>query len=329
MKRALILAFAIVLAAAFYGCGQPSQQTQEKWTVTFVDDDGSVIETAETSPSSTGSTVYCPLDVKKEGYILAGWETDAPEDKARVKETTQGGSYLATVFADGVTVKAIWRPAKTFTVTFTDGDGNVLETAKVVEGETAESPAIPTKDGLIFAGWDTSTFGITEDKTINATWNAAWTVTFTDGEGNNLSTETVENGKAAKAPSTPKRDGYDFSGWDTDFSNVTNNMTVNAVWKIKPTAGMNNALRSAKSYLNTMPFSYTGLIQQLEYEKYSHDEAVYAADNCGADWNEQAAKSAKSYLKTMPFSRDGLIDQLQYEGFTYDQAVYGVDKTGL
>lgn len=43
-----------------------------------------------------------------------------------------------------------------------------------------------------------------------------------------------------------------------------------------------------------MPFSYTGLIEQLEYEQYSHDDAVYAADNCGADWNEQAAKKHKA-----------------------------------
>ncbi len=86
---------------------------------------------------------------------------------------------------------------------------------------------------------------------------------------------------------------------------------------------------TALSYLKTMPFSYTGLIKQLEYEKYSHEEAVYAADNCGADWNEQAVKQAKSYLSFMSFSRGGLIDQLIYEGFTPEQATYGADKMGL
>ena len=45
-----------------------------------------------------------------------------------------------------------------------------------------------------------------------------------------------------------------------------------------------------------MAFSYSGLVEQLEFEQYSHDDAVYAADNCGADWNKQAAKSAKNYL---------------------------------
>ena len=96
----------------------------------------------------------------------------------------------------------------------------------------------------------------------------------------------------------------------------------------EPTTGQKNALRSAKDYLRVMAFSYTGLIEQLEYEGYSHDEAVYGVDNCGADWFEQAALSAKEYLEVMSFSRTGLIEQLQYEGFTYDQAVYGVEQNG-
>lgn len=89
-----------------------------------------------------------------------------------------------------------------------------------------------------------------------------------------------------------------------------------------------NALASAKNYLSTMAFSYSGLVKQLEYEEYSHDDAVYAVDNCGADWNEQAAKSAENYLSTMSFSRNSLIKQLEYEGFTNEQAVYGAEANG-
>ena len=77
-----------------------------------------------------------------------------------------------------------------------------------------------------------------------------------------------------------------------------------------------------------MAFSYTGLIEQIEFEGYTHDEAVYAADNCGADWYEQAAKKAQEYLDTMAFSHDGLVEQLEYEGFTHEQAEYGVQAVG-
>lgn len=95
-----------------------------------------------------------------------------------------------------------------------------------------------------------------------------------------------------------------------------------------PTTGEKNALRSAREYLSFSAFSYTGLIKQLEYEGYSTEEATYAADNCNANWNEQAAKSAKEYLDMSSFSRQELINQLIYEGYTQEQAEYGVTKNG-
>ncbi len=107
--------------------------------------------------------------------------------------------------------------------------------------------------------------------------------------------------------------------------------SINIVYSLgkKPTISQKNALKSAKSYLSFSAFSYNGLIKQLEYEEYSHEDAVYAVDNCGADWNEQAVKSAKSYLSFSSFSKNGLIKQLEYEGFTHEQAVYGAEQNGL
>ncbi len=95
-----------------------------------------------------------------------------------------------------------------------------------------------------------------------------------------------------------------------------------------PTTGEKNALGSAREYLSFSAFSYTGLIKQLEYEGYSTEEATYAADNCNANWNEQAAKSAKEYLDMSSFSRQELINQLIYEGYTQEQAEYGVTQNG-
>ena len=92
------------------------------------------------------------------------------------------------------------------------------------------------------------------------------------------------------------------------------------------TRGELNALDRALSYLRSSAFSYEGLIDQLEYEGFTHAEAVYGADHCGADWKEQAVKSAKSYLSHMSFSKDGLIDQLEYEGFTRAEAEYGANQ---
>lgn len=66
----------------------------------------------------------------------------------------------------------------------------------------------------------------------------------------------------------------------------------------------------------------------MEFEQFTHEEAIFAADNCGADWNEQAVKKAKSYLSFTSFSKNGLISQLEFEGFTHEQAVYAVEQVG-
>ena len=92
------------------------------------------------------------------------------------------------------------------------------------------------------------------------------------------------------------------------------------------TFGEKNALEKAHQYLEYSAFSYTGLIDQLEFEGYTRTEAVYAADNCGADWNEQAVKKAKQYLDYSSFSRSELMDQLEFEGFTHAQAEYAVNQ---
>ena len=94
------------------------------------------------------------------------------------------------------------------------------------------------------------------------------------------------------------------------------------------TLGELNALGQAKMYLTMTGFSYSGLIKQLEFEGYSHEEAVYGAKNCGADWNEQAAIKAKEYLEIQSFSKKALIEQLRFEGFTKEQAAYGVKQVG-
>ena len=95
------------------------------------------------------------------------------------------------------------------------------------------------------------------------------------------------------------------------------------------TVSQKNAIRKAKSYLWYSAFSYQWLIAQLEFEKFSHADAVYGADNCGANWNEQAAKKAKSYMKYSAFSRDGLIEQLRFEKFTQAQAEYGANAVWI
>ncbi|MEN9647595.1 MAG: hypothetical protein RLY57_399 [Candidatus Parcubacteria bacterium] len=95
------------------------------------------------------------------------------------------------------------------------------------------------------------------------------------------------------------------------------------------TISQKNAVRKAKSYLGYSAFSHDGLVEQLKFEQFSYADAVYGADNSGANWNEQAAKKSKSYMEYSSFSRGGLIEQLMYDKFTREQAEYGANAVGL
>lgn len=101
------------------------------------------------------------------------------------------------------------------------------------------------------------------------------------------------------------------------------------------TPSQENALKSAQNYIDIMPFSKEGLIQQLSSsagDGYSKADATFAANKVDADWNAEALEAAEGYQELMPMSRDGLIQQLTSSAgdkFTREQAVYAVDKLGL
>lgn len=69
-------------------------------------------------------------------------------------------------------------PKKTYTVKFVDEDGIVYDTQKVTQGETANEPGGPVKDGYEFLGWYTddnnypsvSSYSIWKDTTFTAKW---------------------------------------------------------------------------------------------------------------------------------------------------------------
>ncbi|WP_051314923.1 Ltp family lipoprotein [Alteribacter aurantiacus] len=90
-----------------------------------------------------------------------------------------------------------------------------------------------------------------------------------------------------------------------------------------------NAIGSAESYLDFSAFSKEGLIDQLEFEGFSNEDATFAVEYIDVDWYEQAVKSGEAYLDYSNFSRSGLIDQLEFEGFTNSQATHAVDEIGL
>ena len=83
--------------------------------------------------------------------------------------------------------------------------------------------------------------------TGGGTTTTKYTVVFKDYDGTVLKTEEVESGKSATAPANPTRNGFDFAGWDTDFSNITSSIVVTAKYteNTKPSIQVSNVTAKA------------------------------------------------------------------------------------
>ncbi|MDR0913971.1 MAG: InlB B-repeat-containing protein [Oscillospiraceae bacterium] len=116
----------------------------------------------------------------------------------------------------------------------------------------------PLGDAAITATLDEeNTFNSNFEPTDFATVNGKiavvnkYTVTFKDWNGTTLKTQEVLDGDAATAPANPSRVGYNFTGWNTTFNNITSNLTVAAQYTIKTYTvtfrGYNNVTLSSQT----------------------------------------------------------------------------------
>ena len=71
-----------------------------------------------------------------------------------------------------------------------------------------------------------------KDTTFSAFFDInIYTVTFVDWNKLLLSSQQVQHGDSAVAPSDPRREGYKFVGWDKDFSSIKSDMTITAQYE--------------------------------------------------------------------------------------------------
>lgn len=182
---------------------------------------------------------------------------------------------------------------------------------------------------LIFAATTSPSQPTTEnqkDTDVTQTDTTAGSSTVSGNEKENLA-PFVEQTNTQPAPTPVKKEAAPVKTQaPTPVPTKTENEPTSSS---SETVSQKNAVQKAKSYLNYAAFSHDGLVAQLEYDQFSHIDAVYGADNSGANWNEQATKKAKSYMEYSAFSRGSLIAQLEYDKFTQAQAEYGADAVGL
>lgn len=113
-------------------------------------------------------------------------------------------------------------------------------------------------------------------------------------------------------------------------STATERAAISITVQEKPKLSLSqqNAVDKAQSYLRLAGFSRTGLIEQLEFEGFSTEDATFGVDNAGADWNAECAEKAQSYLDLTSFSRQGLYDQLAFEGFQAAEIEFALGQVG-
>ena len=218
MLVCIVLLIGLVTLFACNKSNVADKDGQTKVIVKIQDEDGSIYK-----ENVVFSDLFT-LSLQKEGYTGRLYR-DADFLKPLTKDSK---------VKNGDTVYVKWTINK-YTVTFMDGE-KVLETfTNVTHGDTVTAPEVPKKDGKTFIKWDTDFSKVTSDLTINAVYDVdTFTVTFKDGE-KVLETQTVEYEAAATAPDTARLsppEGMHFAKWDKDFSKVTEDIEVSAVYEL-------------------------------------------------------------------------------------------------
>lgn len=186
------------------------------YTVRYLDWDDSIISTQEVIE---GKDAVPPEEPTREGYTFNRWSEEGRKIYAALD--------IRAIYYEGSS-------SSTFTVTFVDYDGRELSSQTVAKSGSATAPADPVREGYRFGGWDKPFTNIRENTVITATYIARddkFTVKFIDWNNKLLSEQIITYGKSAIAPATEQREGYVFSGWSRDFSYVTNDLVVYAVYK--------------------------------------------------------------------------------------------------
>ena len=185
----------------------PEAPEVEEYTITFVDEDGTELQSGKVAagetPVYTGETPTKAAD-EQYTYTFAGW---TPEVVAVTGDATYTATFDKTV--------------NEYTVTFYV-NGEVVSEQTVAYGEAAEAPADPEIAGKTFTGWDVKFDNITGDLDVKALFDdVLYTVKVQVAAGAGDSTAVIDgfDGDAKVISGTEltliaeAAAGYIFDGW--------------------------------------------------------------------------------------------------------------------
>ena len=210
-----------------------------KYTITFLDDDGSVIQSEELE---YGYNVSKPDDPQKEdtdefNYEFIGWYTKATEGELATNYTVLGNQ---TYYARYSVAKQM------YSITFLNDDGNTITVLPLEYGANITAPQTPTKASTQEYSYQFDSWYLGNDKVTNfgtVTGNQTYiahytevknkyTVTFYQEDGVTvIEALTLEYGSSITAPAAPEKAAsaeyfYEFDGWYLNGNKVANLGTV-------------------------------------------------------------------------------------------------------
>lgn len=203
------------------------EKEKNVYEVKFLVDEGVV----STQQIVEGESAILPNSPEKIGYTFIGWD----------KEVNN--------IQNDLEVNAIFETIK-YSIKYYDGEMEITGLTPneyTIESGNVELPKEMTKEGYVFLGWSPVEYsGSTiinsfssndaRDKNFIALWKKeepkTYNITFEDGFGNVIDTQTVIEGESAKPPKDLIRTGYNFVGWNHDTSEVSSDLVVTAIWEL-------------------------------------------------------------------------------------------------
>ena len=174
---------------------------------------GSIVNYGGVAPTLASTAQYT--------YTFKGWDV---EPTNAVEDFDYHAVYDSTV--------------RSYAITFINTDSSKIESAIFEYGKMPSCTKTPTRDATAewafsHKGWKPALNYVSEDAIYTAIYDSSkvkYKVTFVDGTIV-IDEQMVPYGGAAVAPTNVTREGYKFVGWNASFTEVTEALTVMALFE--------------------------------------------------------------------------------------------------
>ena len=255
-----------------------------KYTVTFVDENGSELKQATSYDYGTSAeNIVLPANPTKpstdsQTFTFAGW---TPALSAVTENVVYKATYSATTNA--------------YTITFVNGN-ETLQSSAVAFGETpAYSGQVPTKEATqaytyTFKGWSPEIAAVAGNATYKAVFDSAlvrYYVQFLNGD-NVLQADSLGYGiLPTYNATTPTKEAtqaytYSFKGWSPEIIAVAGNATYKAVFDSTLIPASSSSIESSSSSEAVVP----AIVTECSIEENQLNVSITPASD-GSAWNLQ------------------------------------------